>query len=285
MIVICLMAASAQAAPIDPDPMERYAVASPWTPVWATDGWTTVPGDATFSISATAGSSGQGIHCVNSDVSNNAFARWNVSLDTAANPGQILEADFRLVAYYPSTSRAAVWYILEAGVPTQANTMGTGIVEFEILNGVGYGIIYTGGASVTIPVGSGISLHNYYHVQFQNDFANALIRVRFGQAGGAYNAWSAWASMDHGSIQPNFVTAGFFGTADMDNFNLYSYTPAQMTPVNPDNFERYTQTNNWNPSSTAEGWTVDTPGGGYYILSRPADAVHGQYPRDGRLQS
>ncbi len=281
MIAICFMAVSAQAAPIDPDPMERYAVASPWTPVWATDGWTTIPGDATFSISATAGSTGQGIHCVNSDVSNNAFACWNASLDTAANPGQILEADFRLVAYYyPGYNSAAVWYILDDGQPTNSPPMGTGIVEFKVVNGVGQGTIWTGSVGVPVPVGSGISLGNYYHVQFQNDFTNALIRVRLGQVGGAYNNWSPWASMDHGSIQPNFVTAGFFGTADMDNFNLYSYTPAQMTPVNPDDFERYTETSNWNPSSTAEGWTVDTPGGGYYILSRPSPpgpAGHGKY--------
>ncbi len=219
MVAVCL---SAQAAPINPDPMERYAPASPWTPNWTVDGWQTVPGDATFSISPTAGSSGNGIDCVNSDSSNNAFARWNVSLDTTANHVQVLEADYRFVSYEQDTNYAHAWYILEAGTPGQNATMGTGIVDLWIKNGIGHGDIYSGSADITIPGVSGMMLGNYYDMQFENDFANDQIRVRMGAVGGDYDDWSAWVSMDHGVFQPNFVTAGFFGTVDMDNFSLSS---------------------------------------------------------------
>ncbi|MFC1677935.1 hypothetical protein ACFL3G_12855, partial [Planctomycetota bacterium] len=241
----------------NPDDFESYAPTSNWQPTQAGQGWEfadmlgpnqIIAGyshDGSKALKLTAGSSNglgfwyaqvdaEGIVTLTLDCkleSGGADARVGIQIggDSSNRGGVMLN-----VRGYPSVdmhiwSRDMDWNYYQVNLPDQ-------------------------------PATSGECLGNWYTFEVRLDFNAQTATARYGPAGGAMGNWTEPLSMFVTSTNDNVRFNYINGIVCVDNLNL-------SRVANPEDFESYTATGDWQPNELTEGWELFGMAGPNEILA------------------
>ena len=271
LAIVVVLTATSLAAVTNPDGFEGYALTTDWNPTEAGEGWT-VAAEALAKISTAAALNGShGLQC-GTDADNLAAGQtyW---YKTSNADLQTFEMDFQI--FYSGAARITVGI----GNGTYPQASGAFYLEFSTWDNGGIGAIWnhngTGYDITNIPgtTNGWIDWANqtWHHLTVEMDFTTHMVRARFNA-----NAWTAWVAMpswdyDGGGLYlHNIVQMNHDGINYIDNMKLSDdFIPPPPPPpsppsppsttafgTNPERFEDYASTIDWQPSQGVDGWAI-----------------------------
>ncbi|MFC1678026.1 hypothetical protein ACFL3G_13330, partial [Planctomycetota bacterium] len=236
----------------NPDDFERYGRTTDWNPTEGGEGWAIVSDVNEAHIEPANGvDSSKCLRSIADDTSN-AKVRWYgsaaasgvkvLSFDTLMDEGDYTNGDARVYPFFGSVGNGENWLVFKHNSSSTemliaARTSGLDLTEVNLPG------------ELTDP---NDYLDIWYTFQMEFNYTDQTVRGRFGTAGGTLNDWSSTVVMEANDAISSVFFNALNGNILIDNISLVD------VPVvaNPDDFERYDVTTNWNPTEGGEGWAI-----------------------------